>query len=270
MTKIEASVFDISHLDLLSSRQTVIHRLDPRVKVATALFFIIIVVSFPKYEIASLVPFALYPAVLIALGNLPLGPLMKRILWAAPFAVLIGIFNPFLDSEVLLRLGPLHLSGGWVSFLALLLKFALTVAAALCLVATTGFNTICMALDRMGVPRIFAVQLSFLYRYIHVLADEAARMSRARALRSFRGKGMGMRVYSFMMGHLLIRTMDRAQRIHTAMLCRGFDGEIRMMTSLRIRPVDIGFLAGWCGLFVLLRLFDLSHWLGSTTTGMIP
>jgi len=63
-----------------------------------------------------------------------------------------------------------------------------------------------------------------------------------------------MRVYSFMMGHLLIRTMDRAQRIHAAMLCRGFDGEIRMMASLRIRPVDIGFLAGWCGLFVLLRL----------------
>jgi len=267
MARIETSVFDLSQLDLLSCGQTVVHRLDPRVKVLTTLFFTGIVVSFPKYEIAPLLPFALYPAVLISLGNLPPGHLMKKVLWAAPLAVLIGIFNPLLDPAILVQLGPFSLSGGWISFGAILVKFLLTVTTALCLVATTGFNAVCTALDRMGVPRSFVIQLQFLYRYIHVLTDDAARMSRARSLRSFNGRGMGMQVFASLVGQLLLRTLDRARRIHAAMLCRGFDGEIRLLRPLNLRATDIGFLAGWCGLFVFLRLYNLPRWLGHLAAG---
>jgi cobalt/nickel transport system permease protein len=69
-----------------------------------------------------------------------------------------------------------------------------------------------------------------------------------------------------MVGPLLLRTLDRAQRIHTAMLSRGFDGEIRMLRPLRIRPGDAVFLTGWIGAFVLLRIYDLPLWLGRVGT----
>ena len=57
--------------------------------------------------------------------------------------------------------------------------------AALILIALTGFNAVCRALTRLGVPRLFVVQLLLFYRYIFVLVDEAERMEMARSLRSF-------------------------------------------------------------------------------------
>lgn len=262
MAKLETAFLDLGALDALAGRDTPLHRLDPRAKLVTTFLFILTVVSFGKYEIAALLPFLLYPATLIALGELPAGMLARKLLWVAPFAVLVGLFNPLLDRQILLHLGPVGISGGWLSFLSILLRFALTVSAALILIASTGFTAVCMALERLGAPRVFALQLLFLYRYLFVLVDEAARMVRARALRTFRGRGGGMRVFASLVGQLLLRTLDRAQRIHLAMLCRGFDGEIRMLRPLRIGRAEIAFVAGWAALFLLFRLVHLPRLLG--------
>jgi len=120
-----------------------------------------------------------------------------------------------------------------------------------------------MALDKLGAPRIFTVQLLLLYRYLFVLVEESIRLVRARALRSFRGQGLGIKVFSQMIGQLLLRTLARAQRIHLAMLCRGFDGNIRTLRTLKIRHREIIFLLGWSSLFILLRLYNLPQLLGS-------
>ncbi len=266
MAKIESSLFDLGALDTLASRDSGIHRLDPRAKVVTTLVFVCSVVSFGKYEISALLPFALFPLVLVVSGNLPCGLLLKKLLLAAPFAFFIGVFNPFLDREILLQLGPVGISGGWVSFGSIMLRFALTVFAALVLIATTSFTGVCMALERLGAPRVFALQLLFLYRYIYVLIDEALRMVRARALRSFHGRGMDMKTMGHMVGQLLLRTIDRAQRVHQAMLCRGFDGDIRLLRPLRIGRAEILFTLGWSALFVLLRFYNLPQMLGSFLT----
>jgi cobalt/nickel transport system permease protein len=263
MGTIENSLYTIGYLETLSYQDTVIHRLDPRVKLLTTMAFIVAVVSFPKFAVGSLIPFVLYPVALVALGNVPPGYLAKKILMAAPFAFFIGIFNPLLDRQVMAHLGPLAISGGWVSFASIMLRFGLTVSAALLLVAVTGFHKVCFAMERLGMPRAFALQLLFLYRYLFVLGDEAARMVRARALRSFNGRGLGFKTYSYLLGHLLLRTLDRAQRLHLAMLSRGFDGEIRVLRPLHLRGRDVAFFLGWSGLFAVLRFYDISHWWGA-------
>ena len=269
MAKIASSFLDISYLDSLSCQQSTIHRLDPRAKVIATAFFIVSVVSFDKYEITGLIPFFLYPIVLIAMGDLPLVYLLKKILIAAPFAVFIGMFNPLIDRAILINLGPVGISGGWVSFASIMLRFVLTVGAVLALIASTGFASICMSLEKMGAPNSFAVQLLFLYRYIFVLVDEASRLVRARALRSFEGRGMGFNVFTSMIGQLLLRAMDRAQRIHLAMRCRGFDGEIRIFRQLTFNRLDAAFLLGWSTLFVLMRLVDIPQWMGDRVTELI-
>ena len=175
MGNIESSLLNIGYLETLSYQQTPLHRLDPRVKLLTTLVFIVTVVSFGKYEITGLLPFMIYPVVLIAVGNLPPGYLAKKILLAAPFAFFIGIFNPLLDRAVLVHLGPMGISGGWVSFASIMIRFTLTVSAAFILIAGTGLNAVCLALDKLGAPRIFVMQLLFLYRYIFVLTEEALR-----------------------------------------------------------------------------------------------
>ena len=123
--------------------------------------------------------------------------------------------------------GGVAISVGWVSFASILLRFALTVSAALLLVAGTGMHPLCAALGRLGVPRVFTVQLLFLHRYIFVLAGEAdAHGHRARAARR-RARAHALAVYASLLGHLLLRAFERARRIHLAMLARGFDGELR-------------------------------------------
>lgn len=269
MAKIESSFLDIGYLDTLSFRTSPVQRLDPRSKLLTTLCYIVVVMSFDKYAISALLPFVFYPMALIAVGNLPAGYILKKILLAAPFAFFIGIFNPLLDRTVLVHIGSIGISGGWISFASIMIRFTFTVGSALILIATTGFNEVCLALERMGAPRSFAVQLLFLYRYIFVLTDEASRMVRARALRAFAGRGMGFRVYTHMIGQLLLRTLDRAQRIHLAMVCRGFDGEIRLARPLRIQWRDAAFFLGWSVFFVVMRLYNIPQLVGYAVTELL-
>jgi len=88
-------------------------------------------------------------------------------------------------------------------------------------------------------------------------------MVRARALRSFNGRGLGFGTYSSLLGHLLLRTLDRAQRLHLAMLSRGFDGEIRLLRPLHLHARGVGFFLGWSGFFVLLRTYNVSQLSGA-------
>ena len=167
-----------------------------------------------------------------------------------------------------MQLGPVHVSGGWVSYVSILLRFSLTLSAALILISTTGFNSVCLALARMKVPKSLTVQFMLLYRYIFVLAEEASRMFKAWSLRSLSGRRMPMKVFGSLVGQLLIRALDRAQRLHMAMLSRGFDGEIRLLRPLAFGMKDLIFVLGWAAFFVLARLYDLPQLLGQTVMGM--
>jgi cobalt/nickel transport system permease protein len=267
--KLESPYLDIGYLDLLARQKSFVHQLDPRAKLLTTLLFIASVVSFGKYSVTGLIPFVIYPLSLIALGNLPPGYLFKKVLIAVPFAFFVGIFNPVFDQEVMVRIGSLGISGGWVSFASIMIRFFLTVSAALIMIASTGFDEICLAMRKMGVPASLSTQLLFLYRYLFVLIDEASRMARARAMRSFNGRGMGLKVFSFLIGQLLLRTIDRASRIHLAMLCRGFDGELRLVRSFRLIGRDVAFFVGWSTLFVVMRLYDVPQLIGNLVFRMV-
>lgn len=257
MSNINKKYLDIRYLDKLAAGDTPLHRLDPRAKLITTVLFIVTVVSFNKYALMAFAPFFIYPVVLISAGGLPTGYFLKRVLQVSPFAVLVGIFNPIMDSEIIYHIGSIGISGGWISFLSILLRFFLTITAALILIALTGFNAVCQALSRLGMPRPFVVQLLFFYRYIFVLIDEAKRMERARSLRSFNSRSMRFRTFISIISHLLLRSLDRAERIYLAMCCRGFDGNIRLLRMSKAGGKDFAFVAGWLSLFIVFRMDNL-------------
>jgi cobalt/nickel transport system permease protein len=269
MSKLESALLDLGGLDTLARRPTPIQRLDPRAKVLVALAFLITVVSFGKYDLSGLLPLLAYPVALIVLGDLPPGYLLGKLLLASPFALAIGIVNPLLDRTILMRLGPLRISGGWISYASILLRFGLTLSAALILIATTGFDSVCLALARLRAPRALTVQLMLLYRYIFVLAGEGSRMVRAWSMRAGGGRRMSPRVFSSLVGQLLLRALDRAQRLHMAMLCRGFDGEVRRLRPLRLGAPDAVFVLAWTAFFALTRLYNLPQLLGRAVMGTI-
>lgn len=269
MAKFDVKSFDIGVMDVLARRKAPAQGLDPRAKLFTTLAFILSVISFDAYALSALFPFFIYPAVMIGLGDLPASYLIKKILWASPFAVMMGIFNPFLDHTIVGHLGAVEISGGWVSFISILIRFVLTVGAALVLIATTGFNTVCAALAAFGAPRIFVGQLLFLHRYLFVLVHEASRMARARLMRSCANRGMGIGAATFLLGHLILRALDRAQRIHTAMRCRGFAGQIHATHCMTMRPADVAFMVGWIIFFIFFRMVNGSLILGNLVKGLI-
>lgn len=269
MAAIDAAFLDLSYLDTLARRDTFLHRLDPRIKVLITALFVVCIVSFDKYQIGAMLPFILLLIVAMGLAEIPASLVLKKLLVVSPFAVMVGIFNPLLDQQPVLQLGQVMISGGWISFASILLRVALTVSAVLLLIGCTGFNAVCMAMVRLGMPRIFAVQLLMLYRYLFVLVDEGMRMQQARALRSFGNKGLSMRTFSHLIGQLLLKTLDRAQRIHLAMLCRGFDGTIRIRRTLRLTVTDLLVLAGSAAVILAMRVIDLPMLVGQYLTGIL-
>jgi cobalt/nickel transport system permease protein len=269
MASIEGTILDFRRLDRLAAGESPLHRLDARAKVLVTLAFVLSVVSFDRYAISALLPFFLYPVVVLALGNLPAGYFARKVALILPFALAVGMLNPLFDREVAVRLGPFGIRGGWVSCASIVVRAVLTVSAALLLVGVTGFPDICRGMERLGVPQAFTVQLLFLYRYIFVLTEEGARSSRARELRSFGRKGRGIASYGSLVGHLLLRTWMRADRIHMAMLARGFTGEFHARRPSRFGGRETLFLLGWSVLFVFLRLRNVPQLLGSLVTGAV-
>jgi cobalt/nickel transport system permease protein len=266
---LDNAYYSIGRLDRLSYQDTFIHRLDPRAKVIVTILFILTVVSYPKYEVIALTPFFLFPALLISLGDIPVAFLVKKILIVSPFAIFIGIFNPFFDAGTVQVFGSTF-SAGWISFLSILMKFTLTISVALLLIATTSFPGVCHALRRIGLPGLFVSQLLFLYRYLFVLLEEAMRIIRARDMRSFGGRGMDARVAVRIVGALFLRTVERAERIYSAMLSRGFQGDMPTMKQFKLRFVDVAFtLSAILGL-ALFRFFPIPDILGRYLQRAMP
>jgi len=254
--------FNIGRLDRLSYQDTFIHRLDPRAKVVCTVLFLFTVISFPKYELAALIPFFLFPVLLTTLGDIPIKFLLKKIAIVSPFAIFIGIFNPILDTRTAIVIAGVPLSAGWLSFLTILIKFMLTISAALLLIATTSFPGICHALRRLGVPAVFVSQLLFLYRYLFVLMEEAMRLVRARDMRSFGNRGSGMKVVVRLIGILFLRTVERAERIYSAMLSRGFNGDMPSLKGYRFRSGDGLYISLTIVFLILFRFFPVTDMLG--------
>jgi len=259
---------DARLLESLAAQTSALSALDARAKLLVTLAFILTVVSFDRYAVAALLPLTLFPLAMAALGHIPLRLIGRSVVLAAPFAAMVGAFNPLFDTQVVLRVAGVGISGGWLSFTSILLRFLLTVSAALLLVAGTGFTPLCEGLRRLGVPQVLTTQLLLLHRYGSVLAGEAARMSLARELRA-NGRALPLKEWGALLGHLLLRALQRAQRIHQAMLARGFDGQLPGSATLVWQRHDT-LLVLICLLgFGLARWVDIPHGLGTLVLGVL-
>lgn len=270
MQDINNSFLEIGQMDHLSLMNTPIHKIDPRAKVLTTMIFILTVVSFNKYDISALIPFFIYPIALTSSGNIPYNYILRSTIIAAPFAIMTGLFNPLIDRQVIMTLANINITGGWISFFSIIIRFILTVSSVMIMIACTGINNICLALEKFHAPAIFISQIQFLYRYLFVLAHETMRISIARKLRSFNTRYFTIKEYSNLLGHLLLRTIDRSKRIYMAMKARGFNGHFASTRPLEWAGRDIAFITFWACLFIVFRSINIPRLLGILMTGNTP
>lgn len=253
--RLQHALSELDAVERTACGRTLLHGIDARAKLLATVVFLVAMLSVPLRELDRLLLFFIFPIVSAALGGLRFGPIFRRSLVVLPFVAFIGVFNLFYDREPVFRIGSLVVTEGWVTFLSILVRGLLSVEALLVLVYTTGYYRLCRSMQRLGVPSIFTTQLLFVYRYLYVLIEEALAMQRARDARSFGRRSYPLRVWATLVGQLLMRTFDRAERISRAMLARGFTG--RIPDGISERPAwnvrDSVFLAAWCAAAILLR-----------------
>ena len=200
----------------------------------------------------------------VLLSGVGLARMFRRSLLAMPF-VLVALPTVFARPGTpvfALDVASVHLTAtgqGLDFFLSVLLKSWVSVTAAALLTATTPFTRILEAAAWLRVPRVLIAIVSFMYRYVFVLVDQAQRLLRARAARSASlGPRSGgsipwrARVAGGMAGSLFIRTYDRSERIYMAMLARGYDGRARDTVTAPL--TSLAMAQGAAALAVLVAL----------------
>ncbi len=267
MPNIVNAIYNIRQFDELARRESFIHRMHPLTKLLATLVYTVLLVSYDKYAIIALLPFIFFPIFVATAGRIPAGPLLKRLLYAEPMIIGIGLLNPLFDRGTTTVLGY-TVSSGWLIFLSIFLKGTLAVVAALLLIATTGMDGVALSLRKLKIPKIFVLQMMLTYRYIYVLLEEAARTTQAYALRAFNKKGLTREVWGPLLGQILLRTMDRAQRVYDAMCLRGFAGEYHIGKAPRPGWGDFLYVLGWGTFFAASRSVNLPLWLGYILTGV--
>ena len=260
--KLSTAVLGIDRLEAIALQDSPVHRLHPMAKLTATFVFAGAVISFPNDNLSGLVPYLLYPMLLMYFSDVPFAPLFHRLLAALPFGLLGGISNLFLMREPVFRIYGIVVTNGAVSFCSILLKTLLTVFAVLLLIATTSFVEINNQLIRLKIPKLICLQLVMTYRYITVLLLEASAMYTAYKLRSPGKKGIRFADVGSFIGELLIKSFDRAERVYAAMKCRGFRGVYVGGVVKRAMVKDVLFGIIVCLAAILLRVFNLSVFLG--------
>src|SRR6266498_522530 len=245
--------------------QSPLHSLDPRIKVIVTIAFILSNALLPDGAWIAFVfawAFVIFANTLSGLG---VGFTFKRSFIALPFAlvaitVLFSIPGRPVTSLHFLMWNLVITDAGLLRFISIVVRSWLSVQVAILLVAVTEFPKIIHALTHLRVPGIITLIISFLYRYLFVLADEVMRMLRARQARSASAVGVRSggsiawraQIAGHMAGQLFLRSYERSDRIYNAMLSRGYKGELMTIHPHHFHRSDV--LVGVFSIFVFVLI----------------
>lgn len=223
------------------------------------LIYLVCVLSVSLYEPQKLIWLAAYPIILSEMEGIGYGRLFLKSLWIIPIVCLIGLFNPIVDTYPLFKIGIITISRGWISFISIILRGLLSFQAILILIETTGFLDIINTVRKFGCPSVLTTQLLLTYRYISVIIEEAIIMKRARSARGYGKKNYPFSMWGIFIGQLLIRSAQKAEWIHKAMLARGFSGYLPTGRRITWTNKEWIKLICWTAIILCLRFINFSN-----------
>jgi len=218
---------------------TPVHRLPAHVKLVSLLAFVLVVVATPREAFWAFGAYAALLAGVAVTARLPLPFIVKRMVVEVPFVV-FALLLPFLAAGPDVTVAGLSLSqegllAGW----NILAKGTLGVVASILLAATTDARALLLALQRLRVPPVLVEITAFMVRYADVITGEMNRMKVARESRGFSGNvGRRLGVVATSAGALFIRSYERGERVHLAMLSRGYTGALPVLEVQQAQTVQ--------------------------------
>lgn len=223
---------------------SLLHKLNPGVKIFCTFLFTLVVALTSQFTVACTA--LLFSFLALSIARFPFIEVVKRLLLVNSFTFLLWLTLP-------LTYGGAHtVSWGGVTlsvdgfFLVLLITLK-TNAIIMWFMAHISSSTVASlghGLERLGVPERLCFLLLFSYRFIFVIHQEFMRLHRAAVIRNFKpGTSLHTyRTFGYLFGMTLVKSYNRSQRVHQAMLLRGFEGKLTPLTQHRIQRLDLAFL----------------------------
>lgn len=200
----------IRFLDPYSHTDSPLRRLPAGVKLGAAFAGVVLLVLTPVTQLIYMGAYAVGLLVVAAASRIPPAFLIRRTLLLEPFVLGVALLAWFQPN-------------GRQMFLGVLIKSTLCLTTTILLANTTPFGDMLRVMRRLRVPPLLVTTLALMNRYIYVLAEEAARMQRARSARTFSSRPSGVwQTMASVIGILFVRASERAERIHAAMCARGW------------------------------------------------
>lgn len=238
----------------LAFGDSVLHRIDPRLRIVAAVFFSCAVAVFQAF--AALLAACLAALLLLVLSGLAPREITRRLAVVLGFLLLLWCLLPLTyEGAILGRVGPLNIYRPGILLAAqITLKSLAIIAAFTGLVATLPVNTLGQSLARLGVPAKLVYLLLMCYRYIFVIEQEYHRLVAAMKIRGFQPRTNlhTYRSYAYLVGMLFVRAASRADRVYQAMRCRGFDGRFHSLATFPADPANQWFAAASASAMIAL------------------
>jgi cobalt/nickel transport system permease protein len=275
-----SGIFDFLEETIVSEsyarRRGLLQSLDPRVKLISIIALIVAMTMVTDWRLMLFV-YAL-TLVFAYVSGIGLRFFIKRVWLFIPiFTGIIAlpmIFNVFFPGDSLVtlmtlgpgaRLGPLALPEtiaitrqGTIGAIAFTMRVATCVSAAVLLFLTTPRDVLFKSLRSVGVPKVYVLTLDMCYRYIFLLTDLVKAFYTAKKSRSIKSlplleeqKWVGGRI-----GYTLVKSLDMAEKVHGAMVSRGFNGDVKLMEDFAMRPRDYAALLSVVSFSLLLILYS--------------
>ncbi len=228
-------------IDKYSNLNSVLHKIDPRVKLVLSFSFLILIASTYNIKLFSL--YLGVAVVLLVISKVPLHFYLKKIFLITPLVVLLSFFiflSYFIEHKVAFTFETFSRYYPVYNTLALLVsKIYLSILVITLLISCTHFNDLLWGLRKYKLPFIVTTLSKLVYTYIFLFIDELHRTLRAYKSRTPELRISRVKVYGNIAAGIFLRSMERSDSIYKAMVSRGFTGEFPEGNSNRLKFIDL-------------------------------
>lgn len=242
-----------------ASGDSLIHRIDPRIRLVCAGLVTVPAALLIHLEQAMAV--LGIGLLLVLIARLPAALVAKRIAIVNSFILFLWLFLPFsTPGTTEFSFGPFAATREGIDLATLItVKSNGIVLALMALIGSIRIQDLGPAMQQLRTPDKLCHILLFTYRYIFVIHQEYRTMRQAMAARGFCPKTdrHTYKTYAWLVGMILVKSWDRAERVHGAMRCRGFRGQFYSLTTFTTTGKDYLFLAACLGTTIAIQSMEI-------------
>ncbi len=225
----------------LAKGDSFIHGLDPRGKLIVVFLFSIVVASAYRFQV--LLGALILGLLIVLTTKVPTKEFFKRLIPVNMLILFLWLFLPFtFEGEPFFFVGPLTVTREGVFYATRIsIKSNALMLMLIALVASTPIFSMGHAMHQLKIPKKIVHLFFFTYRYIHAIYREYLRLKNSIKIRGFIPKTdlHTYKTFAYLVGMIMVRSFDRAQRVHSAMLCRGFKGDLYSLKKFSFKTNDI-------------------------------